>query len=76
MTNSLHRFTTRHIGNLDKLGLASELERFANEQWLGAHYTPEQAQLLIMDRFRRLIDQELQLIELTAHTEIDADDTD
>jgi hypothetical protein len=57
-------FTTIHHGDSDKLGLAAELERFANDQWLGAHYTQEQAVSAIMDRFRRLIDQELELIEL------------
>jgi hypothetical protein len=57
-------FTTIHHGDCDKLGLAAELERFANDQWLGAHYTKEQAVSAIMDRFRRLIDQELELIEL------------
>jgi len=57
-------FTTIHHGDFDKLGLAAELERFANDQWLGAHYTKEQAVSAIMDRFRRLIDQELELIEL------------
>jgi hypothetical protein len=57
-------FTTIHHGERDKLGLAAELERFANDQWLGAHYSQEQALSAIMDRFRRLIDQELELIEL------------
>ena len=57
-------FTAIHHGEFDKLGLVAELEPFANDQWLGVHYTEEQAVSAIMDRFRRLIDQELQLIEL------------
>jgi hypothetical protein len=57
-------FTTIHHGELDKLGLASELERFANDQWIGNHYTVEQALTLVKERFRKLVEQELELIEL------------
>jgi hypothetical protein len=57
-------FTTIHHGELDKLGLASELERFANDQWIGNHYTEEQALTLVKERFRKLVEQELELIEL------------
>jgi hypothetical protein len=57
-------FTTIHHGELDKLGLASELERFANDQWIGNHYTVEQALTLVRERFRMLVEQELELIEL------------
>ena len=62
-------FQTIHHGETDKLGLASELERFANDQWIGAHYTNENAIATVMDRFRRMIDQELKLIELRAEKE-------
>jgi hypothetical protein len=57
-------FTTIHHGEVDKLGLASELERFANDQWIGSHYTEEQAISLVMDRFKKLVQQELELVEL------------
>jgi hypothetical protein len=57
-------FTTIHHGELDKLGLASELERFANDQWIGNHYTVEQALTLVKERFRKMVEQELELIEL------------
>lgn len=62
-------FTTIHHGEVDKFGLASELERFANDQWIGAHYSNEDAIATVMDRFRRMIEQELQLIELRAMKE-------
>lgn len=62
-------FTTIHHGEVDKLGLASELERFANDQWIGAHYSNENAIATVMDRFRRMIEQELKLIELRAQIE-------
>ena len=56
-------YTTVHHGHGDKLGLAMELERFANDQWVGEHYSEQQAVDAIKDRFRRLIEQELTLIE-------------
>ncbi len=62
-------FHTTHHGETDKLGLASELERFANDQWIGDHYSNEDATATVMDRFRRMIEQELQLIELRAEKE-------
>lgn len=60
----MREFTTVHHGESDRLGLALELERYANDQWIGAHYTDEEALAAIKDRFRRLIEQELELIEL------------
>ncbi|HUP79198.1 MAG TPA: hypothetical protein VM260_11650 [Pirellula sp.] len=62
-------FTTIHHGEVETLGLASELERFANDQWIGAHYSSEDAISTVMDRFRRMIEQELQLIELRGEKE-------
>ena len=62
-------FQTIHHGEVDKFGLASELERFANDQWIGDHYTNDDATATVMDRFRRMIEQELQLIELRAMKE-------
>ena len=62
-------FQTIHHGEMDKLGLASELERFANDQWVGAHYSEEDAVATVMDRFRKMIEQELQLLELRATVE-------
>jgi hypothetical protein len=62
-------FQTIHHGKIDKLGLASELEQFANDQWVGAHYSEEDAVATVMERFRKMVDQELQLIELRASVE-------
>jgi len=58
-----------HHGELDKFGLASELERFANDQWVGEHYSLEQASSLVKERFKKMIEQELELIELRAGLE-------
>jgi hypothetical protein len=56
-------FTTIHHGEVDKLGLASELERFANDQWIGDRYSEEQAISLLMDRFEKLVQLEHELID-------------
>ena len=50
----------------DSLGLKDLLERFANDQWIGNHYTPEQAVSFVVDRFKRRIAADLEMIELTA----------
>jgi hypothetical protein len=46
-------FRTVHHGE-DKLGLAALLEAFAYDQWLGEHYTDEQAAEALMERPRCL----------------------
>ena len=59
-------FQTIHHGEVVKLGLASELDRFANDHWIGDHYSNDDAVATVIDRFRRMIEQELKLIELRA----------
>ncbi len=56
-------FTAHHHG-IDKLGLAALLETFANDQWIGEHYSEEQAVEAVMDRFRRLVVAELEMVEV------------
>ena len=58
-------FRAVHHGD-DKLGLAPLLEAFANDQWIGEHYTDEQAVKAIVDRFGRLVAQEMELVELAS----------
>jgi hypothetical protein len=36
------------------------LERFAAEQWVAAHMTPEQAAASVLDVFKRTVAQELE----------------
>jgi hypothetical protein len=62
--NAGMRFTAKSTGP-DSLSLAALLEKFANEQWLADHYTPEQAAAFILDRFKRRIASDLEMIELT-----------
>ncbi|MCC6509771.1 MAG: hypothetical protein IT423_11725 [Pirellulaceae bacterium] len=61
MTN--RHFTAHHHGT-DKHGLAALLEAFANDQWIGEHYTEEQAVEAVMDRFKRLLEAELEMVEV------------
>lgn len=67
------RFSARSHGR-DDLGLAELLERFAIDQWIAGHYTPEQAVAFILDRFKRRIAADLEMIELTAKKKMGADD--
>ena len=59
------RFTVHHHGQ-DKLGLMALLQRYADEQWVGKHYSEEQAAEAVMDRFQRAVRAELEMIELSA----------
>jgi hypothetical protein len=47
-------FTVTCIGS-DPLGLLEMLERFANEQWLPAHVTRDEAAVIALDQFERTI---------------------
>ena len=40
-----------------------------NDQWVGDHYSNDDAIATVMDRFRKMIEQELELIELRAEKE-------
>ncbi|MEM6778224.1 MAG: hypothetical protein AAF670_11260 [Planctomycetota bacterium] len=57
-----YEFETCHHGDHDRLGL----EAYANEQWVAGHLSAEDTARVILDRFGRLVEQEMQLIELTA----------
>jgi hypothetical protein len=59
------RFKATCLGR-DPLGLRELLETFANEQWLPAHATREQATEIVLDQFKRTIAQTLEMLELQA----------
>ncbi len=44
--------------------LASMLEAYANDQWIGVHYTPQQACELLLDRFKRQLKADLKRLAL------------
>ena len=49
---------------LNRLGLRELLQRYADDQWVAAHMTEEQAAESVLDCFKRAVAQELQLLEL------------
>ncbi len=53
----------------DKLGLRAVLERYANDQWLPNYYTEEHRTEIVLDQFKRQVQQELKLFVL----EVDED---
>ncbi len=50
----------RNVLNLQQIA-----EDFANQQWVPAHMTPEDATDFVLDQFRRTVESELQMIEIT-----------
>ncbi len=48
----------------DKLGLRAVLKRYAKDQWLSVHYTDEQRVEIMLDQFKRQVQQELKLLVL------------
>ncbi|MDM4019337.1 hypothetical protein [Roseiconus lacunae] len=69
------KFEVRHHGNHDKLGLATMLQAFADEEWVAEHMTAEQAAFSVIDRFSRIVKSELELVEVIAKPPTSADYT-
>jgi hypothetical protein len=61
------QFTVTCHGS-DSLALRDLLERFANEQWLPAHVTREEAVEIVLDQFKRTIAQTLAVVEVRAQS--------
>lgn len=57
------QFQITHHGE-DKLGMREILQRYADDQWFAEHYTSKQAADALLDRFKRVIAAELELIEV------------
>ena len=47
------------------LNLPAMIEDFANQQWVPVHMTPDQSSEFVLDQFRRTVESELQMIEVT-----------
>ena len=47
------------------LNLPKIIEDFANRQWIPAHMTQEQAIEFVVDQFKRTLDSEAQLVEIS-----------
>ena len=48
----------------NRIGLRELLQRYADEQWIAAHMTPDQAAESVLDCFKRSVRQELELLDL------------
>ena len=60
---TMRRFIVTTEGQ-NRLGLRELCERYANEQWVAAHMTPEQAAASVLECFKLAVHQELELLEL------------
>ena len=47
------------------LNLRAMVEEFANRLWVPAHISPEEASAFVRDQFRRTVESELQMLEIT-----------
>jgi hypothetical protein len=59
----MRTFTAKTEGT-NRLGLKELLQKYANEQWVAAHMTPEQAAESVLHCFKRAVQQELELLDL------------
>jgi hypothetical protein len=57
------KFTSTTEGT-NRLGLRELLQRYADEQWVAVHLTPEQAAESVLDCFKRAVAGELELLDL------------
>ena len=48
----------------NRLGLCELLRRYADDQWVAAHMTPEQAAESVLDCFKRAVRQGMELLDV------------
>jgi hypothetical protein len=48
----------------NRLGFRELLQRYADEQWVAAHMTPDQAAESVFDCFKRAVAGELEMLDL------------
>jgi hypothetical protein len=61
--STMRTFTATTTGP-DRMGLRELLHRYADEKWVAAHMTPEQAAASVLDCFKRAVRQEMGLLEV------------
>jgi hypothetical protein len=66
-------FTAVHHGESDKLGLCKLFEEFAADQWIGSHYSEDQASSLMFERFKLTLASQLELLEVFAERTTEAE---
>ena len=52
----------------NRLGLRERCQQFADEQWVAVHLPSEQAAESVLKEFKRLVRQELELLEVKCMT--------
>ncbi|HUE70855.1 MAG TPA: hypothetical protein VMP01_08185 [Pirellulaceae bacterium] len=60
---------TRCRDSPTKLSLRELCQQYADERWVAAHLTPEQAAESVLDEFKRAVRQELELLEVECRDE-------
>jgi hypothetical protein len=60
----MRRFTVASEGD-NRLGLRELCQRFAEDLWVPAHLTDEQAAAFALDQFRRTVLVELEMLEVS-----------
>lgn len=63
LESGMRHFTATTEGQ-NRLQLRELLQRYADEQWVADHFTPEQAADAVLDTFKRAVRGELELLEL------------
>jgi hypothetical protein len=53
----------------NRLGLRELLQRYADDQWVAAHLTADQAAASVLDCFKRTVRQELEMLDLACREE-------
>jgi len=61
MTAPMRTFSVSTEGP-NRLGLRELCQRYADDQWLPAHATPEQAAAIVLDTFKRAVAAELEML--------------
>jgi hypothetical protein len=61
-------FTAKSEGR-NRLGLREMLQRYADEQWVAVHMTNRQASESVIDCFKRVVSQELELLDLKCRSQ-------
>lgn len=51
------------------IGLTAMLEQYANDQWIGEHFTEKQAVESMLDMFKRQLATDLEKLELVCRKE-------
>lgn len=66
--HTMRRFIVTTEGE-NRLGLRQLCQRFADERWMAAHMTPQQAAESVLDEFRKAVAAELAMLDVHVEDE-------